>query len=325
MKKVPILLLCAALLLTGAACSNNGTAPMANAAPQDSYYMERAPQEAPAPSSSPANGETGFTGMADGYELLPEESGVYVMEDAKLIRRANLSMETLDFDAATKTLNELVVLCGGYYGNNDVYSNSAHTNRTGTYTIRIPKGQYNTFMTSIGEVGQVTRRIESTEDVGEQYYNTEMRLRTLETKHERLVALLAQAADMETIVYLETTIAEVEYEIDRYSGTLRRYDGLIDYATIELSLYEKIELSILEEEEVSFATQFGQAFAGSFQSFGYGLQNLAIGFAAHFVGIVIFALLAVLGWGIFRKVRKKRSAVRQETSQTMDSEPSEKE
>ena len=95
-----------ALVLLLPACGSGG----GNGAPADQTA-----------SSTPgaAGGETAeFGGI---YEVespsqSPQESPVYQDPDAKLVRRAELYVETTEFDQAAQQLNEMVNQAGGYFG-----------------------------------------------------------------------------------------------------------------------------------------------------------------------------------------------------------------
>ena len=326
-KKLAALLLALLLIVSCVACGKSAaSAPKATPAPAASYV---APMPAPA---APPEAEMSYDSSKSSYTDLVREnnladlaglgpiegassvatsgggSSIYTHTDAKLIRRASLVLETLEFDTALQELDNLVAHCEGYYGNSDVYSGYNSSTRTGYFTVRIPKDRYDLFLNSVGEVGQVTRRTESTEDVGEQYYNTELRLATLEIKHERILSLLEKAADMETIIALEMTLADIEYEIDYMGSTLRRYDSLIDYATIDLELYEKVKLSPDIGEKETFASRFGRAFGEGFANFGYELQWFAIGLAYNFIGLIGFLVVAIVVIVVVRRVIRKRKA-----------------
>ena len=316
-KKLAALLLALLLLVSCVACGKSAaSAPKATPAPAASYDAPMAAPEADIynyadlVNKDAATALTGL-GIIEGAPSTTGGSGsIYTHTDAKLIRRASLVLETLEFDAALQELDNLVAHCEGYYGNSDVYSGYNSSIRTGYFTIRIPKDRYDLFLSSIGEVGQVTRRTESTEDVGEQYYNTELRLATLEIKHERVLSLLERATDMETIVALEMTLADIEYEIDYMGSTLRRYDSLIDYSTISLELYETVKLSPDAGEKETFASRFGRAFGEGFANFGYELQWFAIGLAYNFIGLIGFLVAAIVVLVVVRRIIRKRKTAK---------------
>ena len=309
-KKFAALLLALLLIVSCVACGN--------AAPAPASSMPKSPMATPASAYAPAESELNrsadYGGLSDISAAPPLTGGsdsgsVYTNLDAKLIRRASLVLETLEFESAMQELDKLVAHCEGYYGNSDVYSGYNSSIRTGIFTIRIPKERYELFLGSVGEVGQITRRNESTEDVGEHYYNTELRLATLETKHKRVLTLLERATDMETIIALEMTLADIEYQIDYMGSTLRRYDSLIDYSTIDLELYEKVMLTPESGERDSFASRFGRAFAQGLADFGYDLQWFAIDLAYNFIGLIVFLVIVIVALVVARrKIRKRKTA-----------------
>lgn len=296
MKKILSLAFVAALCLSLAACSAR-QAPMTGAA-------SMAPQ---ASSASVMDREVSGELHALARDEYTTTSGgsPYTSEDAKLIREATLSLESLDFDAATVALDALVASCGGYYGSSSFWGGSTYggnQNRSAEFTVRIPAGRYDAFFAGVGDVAHVVRRSENSTDVGAEYYDSELRLNTAKTKHERLLALLEKADKMEDIITLETSLAQVQYEIDQLSGTLRRYDGLIDFATIHVSLDEVIRITDKPDERDTFAVRMSKAFSGGTASFGASMARFAEWAAYHFIGIVIFLAIAVVVFVLRKRV-----------------------
>ena len=243
------------------------------------------------------------------------ENSVYQNSGAKLIRRAEVSIQTTEFDQAVQSLDQLVVQYGGYYESATVYGGSyrnAHANRSGEYVVRIPAEQFTAFRSSTGELGYVTRSTESSEDVGEKYYDAEARLKTQRTKQERLLKLLEQAATMEDIIDLENALSDVEYEIEQLSSTLNRYDALIGYSTFLIYLNEVQDVTEEVGETASLWQRMSAGFASSGKGLVQGAQNMLVWFAYNIFGLAIFGVAAVVGVIIVSKkvkgiVRKRRN------------------
>lgn len=286
MKRSVTLLLCALFLLAlCVSCGGGGSA-----APQEN--MTAAAPHAMEDAASPQDiGPDGGTG-----ERLEVGAEVYQREDAKLIRKAQLVMQTTDFDQATAALDQLTERCGGYYEQVEsqgggYYASGAR--RWASYTVRIPREQYNAFMGAVGEAGYVARRTESTEDIGETYYDIQLRLKTQQTKQDRLLSLLEKAEKMEDIIALEEALTEVQYQIEQYTSSLKSYDALVDYATIQIDLEEVAKISETTGELAPLSTRLWNAFTQGLGDFGTGLGNFAVWLAYHFTGVLI--LLAVAG------------------------------
>ena len=245
-----------------------------------------------------------------------EESGgsVYQNPRAKLIRRAELDIQTEQFDQSVQALNTLVLDCGGYFENSSVYGGGyrdAYARRHGEYIVRVPAERYTAFLSGAGDLGYLTSSSESTEDVGEQYYDTEARLKTQRTKQERLLALLERAETMEDIIALEGALSDVELQIELYSSDLNRYDALISYATIQVYLNEVGQITQDVGETSSLGERMAAGVQSSFQGLVQGGQDLLIWMSYHLFAVLILAVLACAGVIAGRKKLEKRRLRRQ--------------
>ena len=228
------------------------------------------------------------------------------LANAKMVYTADIQAETMDFDACASGLETLVGQMQGYMEYAAVNSR-ADGSRIGTYTIRIPSGRFHAFLQSVGELSHVTDQSKSAENISERYYDTESRLRTQETKLERLQLLLAKAENMEDIIALESAIAETELQIEQLTGSLRHYDALVDYATIDLCLLEVLRLTTVEEAPPTFQSRLGNAFENGLRSFGDFLQDLAIYLAYNWTWLVLLAFIAIAVIGGFKRRQRQRS------------------
>lgn len=276
------------------------------------------------PSSSAPSGDYaedgGYwdTGGGEGYypqepgapmESENQDSSVYQNPRAKLIRRAELSIQTEQFDESREALNTLVASCGGYFENSSEYGGSrrdVNASRRGEYVVRVPSGKYDQFLSGTGDLGYVTNKNESSEDVGERYYDTEARLKTQRTKQERLLALLEKAETMEDIIALESALSDVEYQIEQYSSELNRYDALVDFATFTISLSEVGRVTQEVGETASLGQRMAAGFQASLRGLSQGFQNFLIWLSYNLFLAVILAAVAVVAVVVGRRELKKR-------------------
>ncbi|MCR5370483.1 MAG: DUF4349 domain-containing protein [Clostridium sp.] len=266
-------------------------------ADQKNAYAPESPAAAPMPEPAEAEYDTA--------ESLTEESSMpgnmvndlTFGENVKLIFRAWLRLQTLDFAKAEEELNLLVEKYGGYfesvYTDNGSYY-STYNRLSGSYTVRVPAANYDRFLKEVGNTCHVVNMNKTTEDVGLQYSDIEMRLATERAKQERLLALLKQATEMSDIIQLESAISDCQYQIDSLTSSINRYDSLIGFSTvnIELEQVERLDNSITEEE--SFWTRLAKGFKDGLEDFTYGIQDLAIWFAYNLLGILVFLLFLFL-------------------------------
>ncbi len=308
MKKISLLLaiiLTFAIVLTGCGNSSNKAA-MDMEAPQ----MAPMPSVVPnAPSYDYGSLEMGGLTKEDGYSSSVSTGDIYNNESNKIIRTANLTIQSTDFDTAVEMLNQLTNQMGGYFETAEVESGgyyNQYANRSAYYVVRVPKENFVAFRDGTSGIGHVHSIHENTQDVGETYYDTEARLATLTTKRDRLLALLEKADVMEDIITLENALADVQYQIDKHTATLRKYDSLIGYSTFYIRLNEVMEI----KEEPSVKETFGSKFVSNlkkgFKEFGEGLQDFAIWFARNLMGIIIFAAVVVVVIIVIRRAMRHR-------------------
>ena len=256
--------------------------------------------------------EYGWAEEAESYDLEGESPfSDRPAANVKMIYTASIDMESTEFDSAVAGLEALVAEAGGWVEHSQL-NNANRRYRSAGYTVRVPAENFLAFCDRVGEICQVNSIFKDSEDVSEYYYDTESRLATQRTKLERLQALLAQAEDMEDIITLESAISETELAIENLTGTLRKYDSLVGYSTITITLTEVYQLTETEEPAIGFGAKLGAAFRSGSNSFVYGAQDLLLGLARGWTGWLIFliivAVVVILIVRGVRKSRKKREA-----------------
>lgn len=276
-------------------------------------------------SSAPADSEsqTAYDGSGDEWKAEVREFGLGApaepeatteepredrLASAKMVYTASIQAETQDYDACTAALEDLVDRLGGYleYASSDSRGDGS---RSASYTVRVPAKEFRGFLKTVGEISHVTSQDQNAENISERYYDTESRLETQKTKMERLQALLSKAENMEDIIDLENAISETEYQIEQLTGSLRHYDSLVDFATIDVRLREVLRLTTVEEAPPTFGSRLGNAFTDGLRGFGDFLQDVAVYLAYNWTWMVLLALVILL----VVKVSKRHQAQRGET------------
>lgn len=325
MKKRNIALILSVVLIAALLCGCGG-----KSAGSDSYYAEaeEAAYEydyAPASASqTTALYGNGYAAAAEAYDYdVPAEAAqpqeapapdptagtqqTVAVNSAKLIYTADLEMETKSFDDAVNALGNLTAYLGGYYESSSVVESGS--TRRAYFTVRVPAQYYRAFLDNVaGDLCHVLSQQEQTEDVSEYYYDTAGRLETQKTKLARLQQLLLQAEDMEDIITIEDAISETEETIERLSGTLRKYDALVSYSTVDITLRE---VKVYEPDPApTFGRRLGGAFVDGLKDFFAGLGNILVALAYSWLWLVLIAGVAVLILWLTRKRRAERKAER---------------
>ena len=238
----------------------------------------------------------------------------------KLIRTAWLTLETTSFDESTQGLSALTAEYKGYFENSSIGNRGNHY-RWADYTIRIPSKHYEEFINQAGALCHETWRETSQEDISEAYYDTEGRLKTQQIKLERLQELLSKAENMEDIITIETAISDTEQAIDNLSGTLRNYDGKVDYATVHITLNEVYKLSNVEQLPDSFTKRLTNAFSNGWTAFTDTIGDLTVSLVYNWIWLLVWVIVIIVVVRVLRKHRPKFLNHSPKKQNTQDDKP----
>jgi len=117
------------------------------------------------------------------------------------------------------------------------------------------------------------------------------------------MALLQKSGSLTDIIALEKALADVNYQIEQYTGTLRQYDSLINYSTVSIQLNEVVKPTELEKTPVTLGEKISKQFRDSLRAlggFGEGLLVFGLG------GAPVILLLAAIAAAVVLVLRKRR-------------------
>jgi hypothetical protein len=259
-----------------------------------------APQAAmPAPAAPAIDASTGYEmDVAPSEPMLDESEAVNpIMSTRKIIRDAQLELQTMNFEAGIDYIESLTASFGGFISNSEMFGGELYGDRkqprTALYTVRIPAEQFETFLESFGTMFHVLRQNTSSNDVTEQYYDSQARLESLEVREERLLEMLRQGNDLEHLIRLERELSEVRYEIEGIQSSLNRLDSLVSLSTIRLAVNEVIEYDEVKETPITFGERIQRAFVDAGEDFIDWTQTLVIGLVREYPTFII--LIVIIG------------------------------
>ncbi|MBO7354416.1 MAG: DUF4349 domain-containing protein [Lachnospiraceae bacterium] len=301
--------------------SGSSAAPSAAKATESFYgYSDEAATQAYAPNDA----KTDAPGSAAPVDT--DGSSTNASQPAsgrKLIRRVNLSVESLEFEQSINTLESSVGAFGGYIESSSITDrnsyygiNNYRNSRVASYVIRIPSEMLDGFLNQVGNIGNITSQSTSAEDITLSYLDLEARTESLEIQQERLLALLEKAETVDEIISLEDRLSTVRYQIEAQRSTLKNYDNLVAFSTVTIGLTEVVKIT--EPEPTTMGQRISRGLSDTFYDLGVGLENFAVGFVVNLPYILIWALIIfVIIFVIVKIVKgtKKRRAKKQEQLQ----------
>jgi hypothetical protein len=217
----------------------------------------------------------------------------------KIILSGNMLIETNKFDLATKTISTRVQAVGGYIEASQITGVKSQNgnyleNRTASYTIRIPATKFQSFMNEIGTIGVVTSKNLGGEDVTSQYIDSQARLKSQKVKETRLIDILKKAKNLTDVLAIETEIENTRYEIENLTSSLKKWDNLVSYSTLTISLSEVTENKVLVKKPVTLTDKISNAFNSSLKLLADLSKGLIIAIVAALPFIVIFAVILAI-------------------------------
>ena len=157
-----------------------------------------------------------------------------VRVDRMLVWKAQLSLQVWSVSNAVTEATTMAKQQGGF-----VEQKSDRGDESANMTLRIPAKTLRTAMANLETLGDVTYRSVEGEDVTEQYIDVDARLKNKIVLRERLKQLLDKATTVKDILAIETELNRLQGDIDSMEGRIKSLKGLVDFATITLSLERK--------------------------------------------------------------------------------------
>lgn len=222
------------------------------------------------------------------------------LEPDKVITTIDLQFESTEFDESNEELNKIIEKHQGYVEYSNI-SFSSRNYRNGDYVIRVPKGNVQNFKTALNTVGNKTRESLNKQDVTKQYTDTESRLRVLEVKEKRILALMEKATKIEDIIALETQLSEIIYEKEKLQSSLMDLDDKVDFSTINLYIQEVEKITSTTTPHTTFGAKIIDAINNSIYFFKDTLQRLIV-FLIYLLPFIV--MLVIIGFPIYKLIVK---------------------
>lgn len=271
-----------------------------DAAPQETYY------------ASEYMDDMAYMAEPEAPSQSPEIKKSEVKSDLsarKLIKTANMSVETMDFDAFMDRIEKSVTGLGGYLSSSSVsgtsYSYSGYNSRYADITVRIPAETYDAFISGVGEYGNVTYKSESMDDVTMAYVDTESRIKAYETEYETLIEILSKAETVSDIIVIQNRITEVTYQLESYRSQLRKYDDLISYCTVYVNVSEVVELTEIKETPKTIGERISAGISDTCSSIASSAVDFVVWFVSYLPVLLIYAVVIAVGVFIICTAVKK--------------------
>jgi hypothetical protein len=161
---------------------------------------------------------------------------------AQVIRQAQLSISVSSgmFDQKLADVRSLVELEQGFISGTDAQANPTTNDqiRTGVITFMVPATRFDDTIDQLTKLGKVQNEHISGQDVSGQYVDLNARLVNAESQRAAMLALLAQAHNINDIITVQNQIGQITGEIEQLKGQIKYLDTNTAYSTVTVSMTE---------------------------------------------------------------------------------------
>jgi Domain of unknown function (DUF4349) len=258
------------------------TALTGGCAAEDATLSGTQPAERSASPTTPSAGEQGEKSKAPaGAPAVPR----------KIIYDARVDLVVDSLSTTEQAVLDLIKEYNGFLAESDQASVTSNQRRA-TWRVRVPADHFNTFLAAVCRLGEVKQNHLGSQDVTEEYFDVEARIRNKQEEEKRLLKHLSDSTGkLEDILAVERELSRVRGEVEQMQGRLRFLANRTELSTITIDATEWKDYK--PPIAPTFPTQIARTFFNS-------LDNLfAFGKAMAMVAVALLPWLPLMLAGLF--------------------------
>lgn len=234
------------------------------------------------------------------------DNKVFIDDSRKIYYIVNYGFYVDDVEELGKKIQEKIAEYDGYTENQNVsYNTTTKECRYATYTFRIPTKNLNNFLKYLDSCEGVSNSSIRANDITESYVSTTERIATLQARKEAYTKLLKEEnLTRSDIIQIEQRIDEIDTELNTLNTTLNKYESLLEYSTVTISINHSNEY----KEETWFS------------NYAEYLKDLGIGIVNIFMYLLPIALIPGIVFILIFVPKIKRRKQRKEQEEKLEIE-----
>lgn len=231
--------------------------------------------------------------------------------DRKIIRNADLSLESETPEETQRTITAIAEANGGFVVESQQTSSDARAAKRDivTMSVRVPSQK---FADTLAQIRATSEKIifetVKGDDVTEEFIDVEARLKAKKALEQQFIEIMRRAGSVNEALSVQSQLAEVRGEIEKIEGRKRFLENQSSLSTI------KIKLQTPEVVYTAASKGYGDRLS---QSFGVGLEfamSFLLGLVTFLVAIAPFAILIGLPFLVilryfWKKHRRSRTII----------------
>lgn len=195
----------------------------------------------------------------------------------KLVYTADLSIEAKDMPEAEKAIVSLIEKEGGYVASRSGDDSAVYLQ------FRLPAARLDSVVAQVAGTGKTLSKSMNAQDVTDQFFDLEGRLRNKHILQDRYRDYLKQAKTVEDMLSVEQKLSDTTNEIEWLEGSFRDLSKQIELSTLTVSLRP---VFTIDPSRPGLAQSLGKLFS----SFGYVVGEAFV----VFLGILLYGIPAIV-------------------------------
>jgi hypothetical protein len=228
--------------------------------------------------------------------LVGTQAGPAPAISRKIIYDARIDLVVENVEPVSKKVASLVQDARGYIAEQNV-TGSPGSQRSMHWKIRVPVDSFESIVQSIVSIGEVEHNNRTSQDITEQYYDIEARIKNKKVEEQTLNKILQErSGKLEDVLKIEIELSRVRGEIEQLEGRIRVLENLSSLASLTLNAREREKYAPAPPVAADFPTQISRTWNASLLSLidvGKALVLWTVNWA---LWIPFLVVLAVLGW-----------------------------
>jgi hypothetical protein len=290
-------------LLFGSGCGEQIAARKSAGREEQSYFRTDATASPPAAKAeAPAAGEMmGGMAMGDADRPAAPDTAPPKAVPRKIIYNADVELTVDDFARAEQGIMRLVKESGGYLADSNV-AGSPGSQRSGMWKVRVPVEGFESFVEAVIRLGELQRRQTNSQDVTEEFYDLEARIKNKKVEEARLVKHLEESTGkLKDILDVERELSRVREEVERQQGRLQLLANLASLTTVTIHVREW--KGYIPAAAPTFATRVARTFRASVDQLARFSEGLVLAVVSVVPWLPVWGVLAALAWLVIRRLR----------------------
>lgn len=179
--------------------------------------------------------------------------------DRKIVKTADLVIETKSFTRFTDRLHRLVRETGSYISQEEQTQSPSEIDNT--VAIKVPVDRFEDLLQQLpADSDRLTDKKVTSQDVSLEYVDTKSHLETKKEVRERYLDLLKQAHKMGDIISIQQEIDGIQEEMDAAAGRINYLGHAAAFSTVNLRFFQVLDADAVDNATPTLLHRIKESF-----------------------------------------------------------------